>query len=447
MASRSHVQYDRAIGGGYFGRRSVDPRTAFEIGYQEATEGMGDGANKVRDVKNYYEQRLANYLKKLPEDPDFSTIPTEFRDKLSEYLTTQKNEYVRAANVIDDLVVGSDGYMKTMSKMNQIKSSFETLDAQFKLYNETKKTTIEDIEGQAISLYGDNQANVNLLRGIFNEEYDLEIDEAGNIYFVGDDGRIGLNDLPDYGMKDFATAEKMMTMGVNAYQNALRSGVALNPNSIQYHQYSNKLKKMIYEGGKNTLMSVLYDGLVGDIVLANDPEIKQMIQGFNTGGVGFDELTKVVVDNYMKALVSQSQNGVKNRSVAIANSNADPYLNPDPKGYTTHKNIKWDTNDQPYQLNQSKDPNYPNIAIYDDGTQYYILPNGKWVKRGGGSDENETQNETENVETISSSDVNADDATRSSVSNARNFLYNKLKRQPTKEEVVAYMKDGSIPKK
>ena len=34
---------------------------------------------------------LANYLKKLPEDPDFSTIPTEFRDKLSEYLTTQKN--------------------------------------------------------------------------------------------------------------------------------------------------------------------------------------------------------------------------------------------------------------------------------------------------------------------------------------------------------------------
>ena len=80
MASRSHVQYDRAIGGGYFGRRSVDPRTAFEIGYQEATDGMGDGANKVRDVKNYYEQRLANYLKKLPEDPDFSTIPVEFRD-------------------------------------------------------------------------------------------------------------------------------------------------------------------------------------------------------------------------------------------------------------------------------------------------------------------------------------------------------------------------------
>ena len=315
MASRSHVQYDRAIGGGYFGRRSVDPRTAFEIGYQEATDGMGDGANKVRDVKNYYEQRLANYLKKLPEDPDFSTIPVEFRDKLSAYLSAQKDEYVRAANDIDDLVVGSDWYLETMSKMNQIKSSFETLDAQFKLYNETKKITIEDIEGQAISMYGDNQANVNLLRGIFNEEYDLEIDKTGNLYFVGDDGKIGLNDLPDYGMKDFATAEKMMTMGVNAYQNALKSGVVLNPNSIQYHQYSNKLKKMIYEGGKNTLMSVLYDGLVGDIVLADDPKMKQMIEGFNTGGVGFDELTKAVVNNYMKALVAQSQNGAKSYKV------------------------------------------------------------------------------------------------------------------------------------
>lgn len=320
MASRSHVQYDRALGGGYFGRRSVDSRTAFEIGYQEATDGKGDGSNKVRDVKNYYEQRLANYLKKLPEDPDFSTIPVQFRDKLGQYLSSQKDEYVRAANDIDDLVVGSDGYLETMSKMNQIKSSFETLDAQFKLYNETKKTTIEDIEGQAISMYGDNQANVNLLRGIFNEEYDLEIDGTGNLYFIGDDGKIGLNDLPDYGMKDFATAEKMMTMGVNAYQNALKSGVALNPNSIQYHQYSNKLKKMIYEGGKNTLMSVLYDGLVGDIVLADDPQMKQMIEGFNTGGVGFDELTKSVVNNYMKALVSQSQNGVSNRKVNPSDS-------------------------------------------------------------------------------------------------------------------------------
>tara|TARA_R100001594_G_scaffold143620_1_gene191792 strand:+ start:213 stop:1442 length:1230 start_codon:yes stop_codon:yes gene_type:complete len=323
--SKSHVSYDRALGDRYYGR-SINPKTAFEIGYEEATQGKGDGGNKVREVKNNYEQKLADYLKALPEDPDFSGIPQNYRTTLSEYLSNQKHEYVRAANVIDKLRVGTQDYMDTISKMNNIKSSFETLDKQFKLYNTTKKSVIEDIEGQAISLYGDNQANVNLLRGIFNEEYDLEIDETGNLYFIGDDGKVGLNDLPEYGMKDFATAEKMVTMGVQAYQNGMKTGYVLKPSDIMYHQYSNKLTRMISEGGRNTLMSVLYDGLVGDIVLANDPAIKHLITGYENGDVGFDELTKVVVDKYMDTLAQQSGNGAKRTKV-----------NPSKTGQTTSR--------------------------------------------------------------------------------------------------------------
>ena len=319
--SRSHVSYDRA-----FNYRSVDPKTNFEIGYEEATQGKGDGSNAVRLVKNNYEQKLANYLKALPEDPDFSTIPNQYRNKLSEYLSAQKNEYVRAANIIDELVVGSQDYMNTMSKMNNIKSSFETLDKQFQLYNTTKKSVIEDIEGQAISLYGENQANVNLLRGIFNEEYDLEIGDNGNLYFIGDDGKVGLNDLPEYGMKDFATAEEMVKMGVQVYQNGQKTGYTLKTSDIMYHQYSNKLKRMIYQGGKNTLMSVLYDGLVGDIVLADDPGMKELIKGYHSGEVGFDELTQAAVGSYMKTLVSQSGNGAKRTKV-----------NPSKTGQTTSR--------------------------------------------------------------------------------------------------------------
>ena len=317
--SKSHVSYDRALGDRYYGR-SINPKTAFEIGYEEATQGKGDGSNAVRLVKNNYEQKLADYLKALPEDPDFSTIPNQYRNKLSEYLSAQKNEYVRAANIIDELVVGSQDYMNTMSKMNNIKSSFETLDKQFQLYNTTKKSVIEDIEGQAISLYGENQANVNLLRGIFNEEYDLEIGDNGNLYFIGDDGKVGLNDLPEYGMKDFATAEEMVKMGVQVYQNGQKTGYTLKTSDIMYHQYSNKLKRMIYQGGKNTLMSVLYDGLVGDIVLADDPAMKELIKGYHSGEVGFDELAQAAVGNYMKTLVSQSANGAKSYNVNATNT-------------------------------------------------------------------------------------------------------------------------------
>lgn len=314
----SHVSYDRVL------QRSVDPRTAFDIGYQQATDGQGDGSDSVRHVKNNYEQRLANYLKQLPDDPDFSGVPAQFRNNLSNYLSNAKSEYVASANAIDDMVVGSDDYMDTMAKMNGIKSSFENLDGQFKLYNATKKTVIDDIEGQRISMYGENQANANLLRGIFNEEYELEIDETGNLYFVGDDGKIGLNDLPDYGMKDFATADKMVTMGVNVYKNGAQNGYALKRDDVMYHQYSNKLKRMIYNGGKNTLMSVLYDGLVGDIAMADDPAMKELINGYENGAVGFDELTKATVDSYMKTLIQQSQNGTKQTKVTPAKGTGAP---------------------------------------------------------------------------------------------------------------------------
>ena len=54
---------------------------------------------------------------------------------------------------------------------------------------------IEDIEGQQTSMYGQNVANVNLLRSVYNEELDMMIDDTGNVKFVGIDGII-IVDLP-----------------------------------------------------------------------------------------------------------------------------------------------------------------------------------------------------------------------------------------------------------
>lgn len=296
-----------------YGYRSVNPKTAFDIGFENAVnEGMGSG-NPTMSVKTRYEQQLRNYLKKLPADMDFSQIPSQYRGKLSNYLSKKKNEYVRSANIIDELVVGSDDYMKTVGKMNEIKNSFENLNSQFKIYGESKAAVIEDIENQTTSLYGENQENINMLRSIYNEEYDIEIDDYGNLSFIGDDGNISLNDLPDYGIKDYQTANAMMKLGVDVYQNGYKSGVALTAENPLYFQMQTQLKTAIDKGGKNTLMSILHDGLVGDVVMADDPIIKQYIQGFKDGNVQFAQLRDIVVDNYMNILLSQSKLGVKNR--------------------------------------------------------------------------------------------------------------------------------------
>jgi len=297
---------------GQYGYRSVNPKTAFDIGFERATQGMGS-SNPTMSVKNMYEQQLRNYLKKLPSDMDLSQIPDKYRNTLSNYLSKKKNEYVRSANIIDELVVGSEGYMKTVAKMNEIKNSFENLDSQFKLYGENKTSVIEDIEGQTTSMYNENQQNINMLRAIYNEEYDLKIDDYGNLTFVGDDGEIKLNDLPDYGIKDYETAKAMMDAGVKVYQLGYKSGIALTKENPQYFQIATGLKAAIDKGGKNSLMSVLHDGLVGDIVMADDPIIKGYIEDFNNGEIPFAQLRDIVVDNYMNVLLKQSQLGVKNR--------------------------------------------------------------------------------------------------------------------------------------
>ena len=323
--------YDAAGGGRY-----TDVKTAFDVGYEAATEGRGSD-NPTMSVKQFYENRLARYLKKLPADVDLSTIPSKYRGNISDFLSQQKQKYVQAANSVDEYEVGSETYMAKVAEMNAIKSSFENLDKQMKLYGENKKELIESIEGQTTSLYGENVANVNLLRSVYNEELDMVIDETGNVKFVGVDGELSLNDLPDYAMKDYEAASGMTQMGVSVYQNAVKTGQVLNANNPLYFQYQNQLRTMIDKGGKATLMSILHDGLVGDVVMADS--MKEDVQAYKDGNLSFSDLRDLVVDNYMKVLVKQSQTGASQRKVSPSNSggNKDVSFKKDQASYNYYK--------------------------------------------------------------------------------------------------------------
>jgi len=309
--------YDAAFAGG----KSVNAMSAFDRGYYQATQGMG-GSEPVSTVKNHYENQLRSYLKQLPPDMDLTTIPNKYQSNISNFLSQKKNEYVRHANVVDDLEVGTQDYMDTVSKMNNIKNTFTNLDKQFKIYGQSKKGLIDSIEGQTTSLYGENQANVNMLRGIFNEEYEMKIDDNGNLNFIGEDGEVSLNDLPDFYEKDYKTADTMMTMGVNVYKNALKTGIPLKSSDIQYFQYKNKLKSIIDQSGNAGIMSILHDGLVGDVVMADDPMMKKMLQGYQNGDISFTQLRDGVVDNYMNVLLKQSQTGASQRKVSPSGSSS-----------------------------------------------------------------------------------------------------------------------------
>ena len=340
--------------------RFVDVGRAFTQGYNQATASMSDGRDPVRAVKNNYEKQLRSYLNKLPEDVDLGAIPAKYRNNISEFLMKQKTAYVNAANTVDEYEVGSKSYMNRIAKMNTIRQSFETLDQQMKAYGENKKEMIEMIENQSISLFGENQANVNLLRGVYNEEYDMSIDEFGNVSFIGDDGAVQLNDLPGYEPKDYTIAKSMTDMAVQAYKN----GVILKPGDIMYNQYKNQLKMGLDSGGVPRIMSVIHDGLVGDMPMIEIPDIQAAVQNFEAGQLSLEGLRDIVVSNYMDIIVEQSKTGYKvkqrkpkgtgGKNNATSNSHYAPERRYDPSiGEYVYIRLPKNPNGQPIIIKES----------------------------------------------------------------------------------------------
>ena len=183
----------------YLYGKFLDVGTAFNKGLVQASKfGNTQITDPAKAVKNNYEDQLAKYLNKLPADVDLGGIPDKYRNSISNFLMTQKQNYVNLANQVNEYEVGSEMYMDITNQMNQIRGSFETLNSQMKMYGENKKEIIGNIQNQSTSLSPENQANVNMLRSVYNEEFDLSIDEYGNVSFAGDDGMVGLNNLPGY---------------------------------------------------------------------------------------------------------------------------------------------------------------------------------------------------------------------------------------------------------
>ena len=299
----------------------IDASEAFNKGLMQASKGQPlRTSDPVGVVKNNYEEQLEGYLNKLPDDVDLAAVPDKYRNNIANFLSVQKSKYVNLANQVNEYEVGSEMYMDMTNQMNNIRNSFENLDNQMKSYGKNKAEIIDNIQNQATSLYGENQANVNLLRSVYTEQFDMAIDDYGNIAFSGDDGIVALNDLPGYELKDYKAAKSLMTLGSNAY----KSGVVLKEGGIMYNQYKNSIRAGVDQGGINTLMSLIYDGLVGETKMIDDPYIAQNVEAYKNGSMTFEALRDVVVDNYMDVIVETSRSGYKAKQVAASRRQQTP---------------------------------------------------------------------------------------------------------------------------
>ena len=338
----------------YLYGRFLDVGAAFNKGLVQANKlNRTQITDPTKAVKNNYEDQLTKYLNKLPADVDLGGIPDKYRNSISNFLMTQKQNYVNLANQVNEYEVGSEMYMDITNQMNQIRGSFETLNSQMKMYGANKKEIIGSIQNQSTSLSPENQANVNLLRSVYNEEFDLSIDEYGNVSFAGDDGVVSLNDLPGYEVKDYKLAQGMLKMGDQVYN----AGIVLQPGGIKYNQYLNQLTLGIDQGGRNSLMSVVYDGLIGGVRMIDDPMVAQNVEAYQSGNITFEDLRDIVVNKYMDALVENSKQGYNAKRPSAASGGR--------KNNKTPENVGDFTPDQRTEIDRLLKEGYSDDQIAD----------------------------------------------------------------------------------
>ena len=305
LTSQNNRSLAQAQQGNIYGR-FVDVGAAFNQGLIAATQGGKiPTTNPVGSVKNNYEMKLEKYMAQLPADVDLAAIPDAYKGDIQEFLMNQKGNYVELANMLSQYEVGTPDYLEIQSQMSQVANSMKNLKKQFDIYGANKKELLKDIDENRTSLSIENQANVNFLRGVYNEEYPMNIDEFGNISFLGDDGEKKLNDMPGYENKAFGVATVMEKMALDAYN----KGVVINKNDAQYNFDKQNLRNQIQNGGRNSLMSVIYDGIVGNYKMIDNPIIAENLQKYREGSLSISGLTDVVVETYMDAVVENSKQG------------------------------------------------------------------------------------------------------------------------------------------
>jgi hypothetical protein len=286
--------------------RFVDVGAAFNQGLAASTQGgKAPTSNPVGSVKNNYEMQLEKYMAQLPADMDLAAIPEAYKGDIQEFLMNQKGNYVELGNMLMEYEVGTPDYLEIQSQMSGISNSMKNLKKQFDIYGANKKELLKDIDENRTSLSIENQANVNLLRGVYTEEYPMNIDEFGNISFLGDDGERKLNDMPGYENKAFGVATVMEKMAVDAYD----KGVVISENDAKYNFDKQSLRNQIQNGGRNSLMSVIHDGIVGNFKMIDNPVVAENLQKYREGSLSISGLTDVVVDTYMDAVIENSVQG------------------------------------------------------------------------------------------------------------------------------------------
>ena len=257
--------------------------------------------NKKRE-KEAINNKTANFINRLNSTVDVTNLSGSQQQAVTDFLVEGRNEYARLASRMAKMEPSSAVYMDSVSRMNDIQMSFQTLAGNVKMYKKDRVSFLEDFDNGMLS-EGNEISTLGEVSNIYTDGGNFSVAQGGGLQFFDEASGLSKNysDIKKPFLKDFAAADNIMQMNQSLYA----SGKELT--GARRNMIQQKLKNLIGKGGRDTLMSLASDDFVMEGGLGlQDP---MLFEPENQ-----DALKQAVLDGYMNVLDASAKQGAADKA-------------------------------------------------------------------------------------------------------------------------------------
>ena len=262
----------------------VDSSAAIAKGFESSIKESRtrQAEQKAKTARN--ESRMASMVNKLNTNIDTAGLSTNQVNTIKDFVSRKRNEYVDIANQLSKMSPYDDNYADLTSQLNRVQASIGTAATNKNKYMETKGVFKET---NPFMVSNGNQQAIDQSEAIFGDDSSFSINEDGGWMFG--DVNLGNYELPP--LKAVKAATDIGELA-EQYSNANRVLTESDKELMKLRVTA------VVANNKNTLSSLVKDGLLSDSVIKNiDPE--------NIGDS--NQVIDAIVDN-MSDISSQAYN-------------------------------------------------------------------------------------------------------------------------------------------
>jgi len=235
-----------------------------QTGYN--AEAVAMALRQAQYQRNKDEAELKNYVNSM-DTIDVAKVEPGMRDEVNNFLISNRNKYARAAKTASELDADDPDYIKAISTMNEINSSFKALSENLDLFKQKREQYYDDVRNNRISEASIINGNTDNLNSLFkNNEFDIVIEPGGTFQINHDGTYVPFSDFEkdtdyNYHLINSEGFNSIMELTNKAQQGGVKIENALETN------YKYQLNGMFNTMSREDMMSMIYDNVISDTPL------------------------------------------------------------------------------------------------------------------------------------------------------------------------------------